>query len=387
MVLYWFELKKLLASAAVWGFLAACLLFNMIVVIVQGHDDYADVVGAVSKETGVVLDDAFHERLLRAASGGGLSAHQLERLQHETRGVTDVFDGYETRTIAERYVAAAGITGWFAEAMRDKYAALQKAVDAKAKRDESLTLYFAGSTHARHQFLFDTLTGWLITEGALVAVLLVLLSAGYETIHRTGHVVYATKTGREVLRPKLAAALTAGIGAYFVLAFATFLVHLGLSEYGSVWNSSVSSLFNYRIDFVAGLRPFVTWHSFSVLTYGLAMIGAGAALVLCFSLIAFGIGLFVRNGYLAFLVFLIANATAVVLPMQIPHAAEAVLAAKYAAMLLPVWLWLKHGIWFTDGDIDIIWPHFETVGLCVSLAAAAAFRLLAARHFRKRNLS
>lgn len=63
------------------------------------------------------------------------------------------------------------------------------------------------------------------------------------------------------------------------------------------------------------------------------------------------------------------------------------LAAKYAAMLLPVWLWLKHGIWFTDGDIDIIWPHFETVGLCVSLAAAAAFRLLAARHFRKRNLS
>lgn len=146
MVLYWFELKKLLASAAVWGFLAACLLFNMIVVIVQGHDDYADVVGAVSKETGVVLDDAFHERLLRAASGGGLSAHQLERLQHETRGVTDVFDGYETRTIAERYVAAAGITGWFAEAMRDKYAALQKAVDAKAKRDESLTLYFAGST-------------------------------------------------------------------------------------------------------------------------------------------------------------------------------------------------------------------------------------------------
>ena len=48
MVLYWFELKKLLASAAVWGFLAACLLFNMIVVIVQGHDDYADVVGAVS---------------------------------------------------------------------------------------------------------------------------------------------------------------------------------------------------------------------------------------------------------------------------------------------------------------------------------------------------
>src|SRR5690606_39695222 len=134
MVLYWFELKKLLASAAVWGFLAACLLFNMLVVIVQGHDDYADVVGAVSKETGVVLDDAFHERLLRAASGGGLSAHQLERLQHETRGVTDVFDGYETWTSAARCGAAGGRPGGIAEASPVEYAPLYAAGYARPER-------------------------------------------------------------------------------------------------------------------------------------------------------------------------------------------------------------------------------------------------------------
>ena len=32
MFIYWLELKKLLSSAAVWGFLAVCLLFNLFII-------------------------------------------------------------------------------------------------------------------------------------------------------------------------------------------------------------------------------------------------------------------------------------------------------------------------------------------------------------------
>jgi hypothetical protein len=386
MFIYRLELKKLLSSAAVWGFLAVCLLFNLFI-IGQSVDEYADDVGAASEQTGVVLDPSFYEKLSQMTASGDRASQHLERLKAETDGVTDVFDGYETRNIGERYIAAAGTTGYFAEAMRDKYAALQKVVDEKAKNDESLTLYFAGATYSRHQFLFNTLLGWLLTEAALVAVLLALLSVGYEHMFRTGHIVYSTKKGREVLRPKLAASLSAGLGAYALLALLTLLVYFGVNEYGDVWRSNVSSLFNYRVDLIAGNRPFVTWYSFSVLTYLLAMLAAGAGVVLCFSLLAFGMGIWIRNSYIAFLVFLAAHAVCIAVPVQMPSTWPMGPAVKYSAALSPVWLWLKHGLWFTDGDIDILWAHFETIGLFVSLVVLAAFCLFSALCFRKRNLA
>ena len=76
---------------------------------------------------------------------------------------------------------------------------------------------------------------------------------------------------------------------------------------------------------------------------------------------ALGIAIFIRNQYIGFLVFLIINVTFVILPMQIPQTWTVWLYARYFSMLTPVWLWLKHSIWFTDGDADILWRNFETV--------------------------
>jgi len=386
MIVYWLELKKLLTSSAIWGFLAACLLFNLFI-ISNSRDEYADYIGAASADTGVALDSSFYEKLSHMTANGEQASRYLEWLKADTDGAADVFEGYETRPVAERYIAAVGATGYFAQAMRDKYAALQNVVDKKAENDESLTLYFAGATYDRHQLLFDTLTGWLIVEGSLVAVLLALLSTGYEHIFRTGHIVYSSKIGRRVLRPKFAAALTAGLGAYTLLALLTLLYYFGVNEYGDVWRSNVSSLFNYRVDLIAGTRPFVTWHSFSVLTYLLAMLGMSAGMVLCCLLLAFGIGIWVRSSYIAFLVFLAANAVCIAVPVQIPSGWPIGPGVKYLSMLSPVWLWLKHSIWFTDGDVDIVWAHFETVGLCASLVVLIVFCLLADIRFRKRNLA
>ena len=386
MFIYWLELRKLLSSAALWGFLAACLLLNLFV-ISSSRDEYADHVAAVSNVTGVKLGSSFHDRLSRVTADGGREDIHLDRLRLETDGVTDVFEGYEIGYVGERYIAAAGATGYFAKAMRDKYAALQKVVEEKARQDESLSLYFAGSTYARHRMLFNTLMGWLLVEGALMAALAALLSAGYEQICRTGDVVYSTRAGRLIMRPKLAASVTAGLAAYAFLSLLTLAVWFGVNEYGEVWRSNVSSLFNYRMDWIAGMRPFVTWHSFSVLAYLLAVLAAGAGLMLCFALMAFGIGVWLKNSYIAFLLFIAANAAMVAVPGLIPQTWMAGLAVRYLSMLSPVWLWLKRSLWFTDGDVDILWAHFELIGLCASLAALAVFCLLAEIRFRKRNLA
>lgn len=386
MLIYRYELKKLLKSAAVWGFIAVCLLFNIIIISNSGNA-YADFVSTVAEDTGYILDQSFYEKLSQVTASDKKAKYYLEQLKYETDGVTDVFEGYEVKDIADIYINVAGLSGFFAKTMRDKYTALQKVVEEKAERDESLTLYFAGATHHRHNFLFGTLTGWLFTEAVLVSVLLVLLSIGYENIHGTENLVYSTKKGRLVLRPKFAASVTVGFLAYALLALITLVVYFSKTEYGGVWRSSVSSLFNYRVDLIAGIRPFVTWYSFNILTYLMAMLAMGAGVVLCFMLMAFSIGMLVRNSYMAFLVLLIANGVNVVLPMQVSQTLPIGLAVRCFSILSPVWLWLKQGIWFTDGDIDIIWPHFEMFGLCMSLAVLTALCLLATNYFRKRDFT
>jgi len=248
MLIYRYELKKLLKSAAVWGFIAVCLLFNIIIISNNSGSAYADFVSTAAKDTGYILDQSFYEKLSQVTVSDKKAKYYLEQLKYETDGVTDVFEGYEVKDIADIYINVAGLSGFFAKTMRDKYTSFQKVVEEKAERDESLTLYFAGATHHRHKFLFGTLTGWLYIEGVLVSVILVLLSIGYENIHGTENLVYSTKKGRLVLRPKFAASVTAGFLAYVLLALITFVVYFGKTEYGGVWGSSVSSLFNYTVD-------------------------------------------------------------------------------------------------------------------------------------------
>ena len=286
MLIYRYELKKLLKSAAVWGFIAVCLLFNIIIISNSGNA-YADFVSTVAEDTGYILDQSFYEKLSQVTASDKKAKYYLEQLKYETDGVTDVFEGYEVKDIADIYINVAGLSGFFAKTMRDKYTALQKVVEEKAERDESLTLYFAGATHHRHNFLFGTLTGWLFTEAVLVSVLLVLLSIGYENIHGTENLVYSTKKGRLVLRPKFAASVTVGFLAYALLALITLVVYFSKTEYGGVWRSSVSSLFNYRVDLIAGitaLRDMVQFQ-YTDISYGNARNGCRC----CFVLYADGI--------------------------------------------------------------------------------------------------
>lgn len=385
MTVYWYEVKKLLSSLAVWGFIAVCLLFNLFLVLCNAGEDYGDFVSTVSRDAGYHLGESFDDAL----SQYPVSGHQttlLQQLQSDTYQVTDVFDGYQTQEIAQRYIAASGITGPFAAGMEAKYDALQAVVDEKAATDDSLSLYFAGATNVRHEFLFHDLFGWLLVEGALISSLLVFLCVGYENDQKTGDIVYSTKKGRTILGTKLAGSISAGFGLFALLALFTFLVYFSTHDYGGIWSSSVSSVFHYRYDIAAGFRPFVTWHHFSVFTYFMAMLAMGLGLILCFCLMAFAIGVLTRNHYIGFLIFLVLNGAIIALPMNIPQALTVGLCARFGAMLTPMWLWLKHSIWFTDGDLDILWPHFETFGLCVSLILLGACCIAAAAYFKRRDL-
>ena len=369
------EFKKLRASPILIVFLALCFGFNLI--IMSGYNSYPDYVAEASRTAGYKLGAEFDEKVAELEP-----SEFRDWLAESTTGKTDIFDDYETTYIADAYIKQLGLTGYAADATRTKYEQLQKSVDTKAETDESLTLYFADATEDMHRNLHGNTMKYLLLECALLAALIMLLSVGYEHHNRTSHVVYATKTGRNIMRYKMFASLTAGLAAFVVLNAPTLAFYFLVNDYGGILDSSVSSVFHYFMDYiVGGQRPFVTWQSFTVLTYLLASLGICALLTLCFGLLAFAVGLWVKNSYIGFFVFIIINAGCVVLALVILGLLQNFL------MLSPVWLWLKQGYWFSDGGPDILWKNFETFGALASLLILAVLCAVSAVTFRKRNIA
>jgi hypothetical protein len=337
---------------------------------------YTDYVAEASKITGYRLGVDFEENINALEPGD-----ERDYFMSDTTGMTDVFDDYETIYIADAYISRLGLSSYAANAMRDKYAKLQNPVDAKAATNESLTLYFASATYYEHKNLHGTLMTFLLLECGLLAALVMLLSVGYEHHNNTAHTVYATKTGRKIMIHKLFASLSAGVISFAALTAFTLAVYFSFNSYGNIWGSSVSSGYNYIYDVLTGARPFITWQSYTVLTYLLAALGISALLTVCFGLMAFVIGVWMKNSYIGFLVFLIVNAAFIVFAIVIPGP------PKYYAMLSPVWLWLKRILWFTDGGGDILWKNFEMLGVSAALVILAILCAVSILFFKKRDMA
>ena len=371
------EFKKIVLSPVLLGFLGLCLAFNMLLAFGFGHNEYADFIASVAQDVGVRMGADFDERVR-----GLTTSDHASRLARETQGMADVFDGYTTGYLADRYIGFMELSGLTERLMRSKYARLQYAVDARFEAGDGMDLYFAEATYWRHQQLFYIMMGAVLFQGILLSALVMLLSLGYEYNAKTELVVYATKIGRRVNHPKLLASLTAGLAAYAILAAVTLTVYLTLNPMGGVWESSVSSGFNYVLSMMVA-RPFVTWHGFTVFTYLLAFVGISAALIVCFALMGYMTGSLTRNSYIGFLALFLLNFAMFVLPGEIFGATI----PTFILALSPVWLSFQRGMWFTDGGGNALWPHFETVGVLAYFALLAVLCVLSWHLFRRRNLT
>jgi len=339
-MLLYLEAKKILASRAILLFFVLCLGLNVF----------------------NILD-------------GGRTEHG------QTLEPENVFDGYDTGALAELYINRRSLTGARAEDMRAKYAAMQIEVDQKAERGDALSPYFTDHTPWEHEKLFHSAMTALCTQGILLTVLITLYILGFENLNRTEQTVYATKTGRRLMARKFAAAVAMSLGAYLLLTALTLSLYFSRNDFSGVWGDNVSSGFNYVRE-VFTVKPFMTWRSFTVLTYLMAVIGITVGLMVCFALACFAVGTAVRNSYIAFLTVFAAACSLIVVPMILPGNSL----PAFAFMLTPMWLWLKQPAWFTDGGFDILWSNFETWGVWLSLAVLTLSAVLAAVNFGKKEL-
>ena len=340
----WHELKKVFSMMPLWVFVALCIAFNIWTIPTSLNSD----------------------------------------LDTTTPFPTNVFESHNTNEIAESYISFFELTGRVAERMSAKYDALQIAAEERAVDGDSFSAYFGERTYDMHMHLFHGfgLMGRLLFQGLLLAVLITLFSVGYEQANHTEYSIYATKTGRHILRYKIAASLVASIGIYAILTMATLAVYFSVFDYSNVWSGSVSSGFNFISD-LTGNRPFVTWQSFTVATYLLASLGVSVVLIICFSLMGVIVGTLTKNTYIGFLVVALANVIFMILPMIIPRN----LHTHYISFHTPILLWLNSRLWFTDGGFITLWRNFELWGTGISLLILTALCILAVKKFEKRNIA
>ena len=368
------ELKKIILFPALIGFVAFALALNIAVVATM-RNSYANFIAEASRTTGVQLGAEFNERRLQLEPSLYIDIFRLQ-----TTDVTDVLYGYTTGYIADFAVEWLGLSGLNERLMRWKYERFQHAVDARQQAGDSMTMYFADITHIRHQAIFNYTMGLLLYQGIILAALIMLLSIGYENAAKTESVVFATKTGRKVNRYKLLVGIIAGIGIYAILATVTLTIYFAFNPMGGTWESSVSSGFNFMRDGFM-VRPFVTWHSLNVTQYLIASLAVSVGVMLCFSLMAYAVGLWVRNSYIGFLLVIAINGVLFLLPIYSPFHT-----VNFAVSQSPIWLVLMRDVWFTDGGYNVILPHFETVGTIGSLTILAVIGAFSVAKFRRRNL-
>lgn len=380
MAVFKYEVKKLFSSISIWGLLLFFLIFNLFLVWGTQWNVYPEFVSEVAETTGVVLGDDFSERI-DELSVSPEEREMLDFLKEDTIEAVDHFDDYDITYVGEAYLNAIETNDYVEKKMRTKYAAMQDVVHQKGKEDEALSLAHASATAHMHKTLFDTIIGWLIIEGMILSILIALFSAGFEKTNETEGIVFTTQTGRNVQINKLAASLIVGLGSYLLLTFVTLLAYFIVHDYSTLWQSYVSNIFNYRNDIIAGYRPFVTWQSHTILSYLLSKIGITLGLLVSFILSTFIVEMVIRNSYISFLIILIINAIFIVLPMVLSNST-----LGFYAILSPVWLWLKHSVWFTDGDVDIMWKNFEIIGTSHSIVILILVISFVFYRFRRRDL-
>ena len=94
MRIFLWELKKALSTSVIWGFLAVCLLFNVILVISNTYNrNYIQYISGAVAQYGQKVDDEFIEKLKDAgAEGVILGCTELGLLLRQSNVSIPLFD-------------------------------------------------------------------------------------------------------------------------------------------------------------------------------------------------------------------------------------------------------------------------------------------------------
>ena len=375
------EWRKLFHLPALWVFVGLCLILNGLLLSSPSAIDRAffNDTSADAAALGQRVDEDFLEGLAALSD-----TENRELLRQSAAGLENTLEDYDTQELTNFYQSIMAGDSLAQSWMAWKYDLLQGRVNHLARTGAALDLYVGPITHDSHQYLYNTLFRVLLTESVLLGLLCALYLVGYEGLSGTQSLTCASRMGRGLWRSKTQAALVAALGLYALLALLTLGPYLLLWDYGGIWDSSVSSQFNYYIDMLYS-RPFLTWMDFTVESYFAAMIVAGGGLVAVFTLMGATAGLLIRNTYGAAIAAV--AVCALLLGLSSALASLGLWSVYMLTTFSPVYLWLTINGWFTELGLGGLVPWQETVSLTFNLLMWGGLALLALRRFGRKDVA
>ncbi|WP_186671135.1 hypothetical protein [Sporosarcina sp. BP05] len=228
--------------------------------------------------------------------------HQLQLKEMYLNMANSIDENYEEidiRKLGEEDIEKYRLSGNAAETLLNEYEKFSERYEEMVENGEHKQWFFAGKAYYMHKFLFKTVFLHIIIESLLLIVLTTALITTYEFENKTHLVAYSTKSGRKLMKNKLLASLTMATTIVVFLFAITLGTFFTVFDYSHVWQTSISSAFNWEDNF-----PYVAWWDLPVGTFLIGVIAFVFISLLLFSGLTFAISVAVKNSYITF--FLIA---------------------------------------------------------------------------------
>ncbi len=238
--------------------------------------------------------------------------------------------------------------------------------------------FFAGKAYFMHTFLFKTVFLQIIIESLLLIVLTTALITTYEFENKTHLVAYSTKRGRKLMKNKLLASLVVATTIVVLLFTITLGTFFTVFDYSHVWQSSISSAFNWEYNF-----PYVAWWDLSVGTFLIGVIALVFISLLLFSGLTFACSVAVKNSYITF--FLIAALFVLMwlLPSFMPTSSILLFVSAYT---LPTLLLAVTSSFMGSSGL-ILFENFEWMTISCWTMITIAVCFMSYKRFKKIDIS
>lgn len=270
-----------------------------------------------------------------------------------------------------------GISGKAAETYLRENEEFAERFKEMVNNEEHKEWFFAGKAYFMHSFLFKTVFMNIIIESLLLIVLMTAFITTYEFENRTQLLTFSSLRGRKLMKDKLIASLTVSTVISLFLFAVTLGTYFSLFDYSHVWNTSISSAFNWEYNF-----PNVTWWNLSVGQFLVGIVVLVFIIQLLFSGLTFAWAVIVKNSYITF--FLVATLFILgwLLPIFMPKSSNLFFVSSYTLSTLTMAIWQS----FMGSSGLILFKNFEWMTISCWTIITISFCAIMYKRFRKMDI-
>lgn len=270
-----------------------------------------------------------------------------------------------------------GISGKAAETYLRENEEFAKRFKEMIKNEEHKEWFFAGKSYFMHSFLFKTVFMYITIESLLLIVLMTALITTYEFENRTQLLTYSTRRGRKLMKDKLAASLAVSTVISLLLFTITLGTYFFLFDYSHVWETSISSAFNWENPF-----PYVSWWDLSVGKFLVGVVVLVFVIQLLFSGLTFALSVIVKNSYITFFLFATLFVLGWLLPTFMPKSSNLFFVSSYT--LSTIIMAMSQSFMGSSGLI--LFKNFEWMTISCWTIITIVFCAITYKRFRKMDI-